>query len=236
MRSVPRPLVVAAVVVVVAVIAAVLGRFRDDPATPTAPPSGGASADADGAVDGDERAVADGRGATSDEDESTGGAARTEGGAVAAAVEYATAPQEWLYLADDQILERLDEVAVPDARDALATDLLADLRPLRDELQDATGTVWFVVAPLATRVDQFDADNATVRVWVVRVLSADGVAAPQSGWHTVTLELAWHRTAWRLAAVSEAEGPTPQIEAGLQPWAPDYLDQELTGFVRVGAA
>ncbi len=159
-----------------------------------------------------------------------------EAGAVAAAMSYVAAPQAWLYLSDEDVAASVASVTTPEAREELVDDLVGEARLLRDELARASGTtVWFVVSPLATRVEAYDEGRATVRVWAVRVLSAEGVAVPQSGWHTVTLELAWHRGDWRIAGLTEAEGPTPQLEAGLQAWAPGYLADELEGFERVGA-
>jgi hypothetical protein len=164
------------------------------------------------------------------------GFARSEAGAVAAAVSYAAAPQSWLYLSDEQVTASAQAVTLPSARDELVPRLVEDARLLRDEMRKAAGTVWFVVAPLATRVETYGDTRATVRVWVVRVLSADGVAVPQSGWQTLTFALEWAEGDWRIATVDETDGPTPQLEAGLQPWAADYLADELTGFRRVGAS
>jgi hypothetical protein len=163
------------------------------------------------------------------------GFARDEAGAVAAAVSYATAAQNWLYLSEEQVAESAGAVALPAARDRLVGELVDQVGLLRDELVETTGTVWFVMAPLATRVDSYSPGRAVVRVWLVRVLSADGVAVPQSGWQTLRFELAWHGGDWRIADTAEVEGPTPQLEAGLQPWSARYLDQELEGFTRIGA-
>jgi hypothetical protein len=164
-----------------------------------------------------------------------GGFARDEAGAVAAAVEYTTAAQNWLYLSDEQVAESAGAVVVPEVRDDLVSELVDQVGLLRDELAESSGTVWFVLAPLATRVDSYSPDGAVVRVWQVRVLSADGVAVPQSGWQTLRFELAWDDGDWRIADTAEVEGPTPQLEAGLQPWSASYLDRELEGFTRVGA-
>lgn len=164
------------------------------------------------------------------------GFSHDEGGAVAAAVSYAAAPQVWLYLSDDQVADTAGAVTAERARDELVPRLVEDARLLRTEVTRAEGTVWFVVSPLATKVESYTVSRAVVRVWLVRVLSADGVAVPQSGWQTVTLDLDWERGDWRIAGVAESEGPTPQLESGLQPWAADYLGSELAGFRRVGAS
>lgn len=161
------------------------------------------------------------------------GFTQTEEGAVAAAVSYAAASQSWLYLDDAQLEEAVGAVVAPTASSHLVDRVSSDVALLRDRLREADGTVWFVVAPLATKLDSFDSTTAVVRVWVVRVLSADGVAVPQSGWLTLTFELGWQGD-WKVTDLSEAEGPTPQLESGLQPWASRYLDETLVGFLRVG--
>jgi hypothetical protein len=159
----------------------------------------------------------------------------TQAGAVAAALSYATAAQNWLYLSDEQVAESAGAVVLPEVGDLLVGELVDQVRLLRDELVKASGTVWFVMAPLASRVDTYSSARVVVRVWLVRVLSADGVAVPQSGWQTLRFELVWQGGDWRIADTAEVEGPTPQLETGLQPWSARYLDRELAGFTRIGA-
>ena len=165
------------------------------------------------------------------------GFSRDEAGAVAAAVSYATAPQSWLYLSDEDVRARVEGIVVPEARDGLAGEVVQEVRLLRTELEQASGTVWFLVSPLATRVEDYDHESgrAVVRVWSVRVLSAEGVAVPQSGWQTTTFRLRWQDDDWKIASTHDADGPVPQLEVGLQPWTADYMGAELEGFVRVGA-
>jgi hypothetical protein len=164
------------------------------------------------------------------------GFSRDEAGAVAAAVSYTTAPQSWLYLSDQDVRAGVEGIVVPEARDELAGDVVQEVRLLRTELEKASGTVWFVVSPLATRLEDYDdgSGRAVVRVWTVRVLSAEGVAVPQSGWQTTTFRLRWQDDDWKIASTHDADGPVPQLEVGLQPWTSDYMGAELEGFVRVG--
>jgi hypothetical protein len=225
----------AVLVVVVVIVIQVIGRSpdRSRSQSPARVPSGAGAAASDerdgvgaGAGPGPHRVV-DGIGV---------GFARDEQGAVAAAMSYASAPQAWLYQADEQVTSTANAIVVPAARDGIVPDIVEEARVLRNEVSKSPGVVWFVVAPLATRVESYDEDRATVRVWVVRVLSAEAVAAPQSGWTTLTLGLAWDRDDWRIRSVDEVEGPVPQVEAGQQPWAPEYLAAKLSGFERVGAA
>src|SRR5690606_35810201 len=77
---------------------------------------------------------------------------RSEAGAVGAAVSYATAPQSWLYLSDEDVTAGVESIAAPEAQAELAGQAVQDVRLLRTELERSTGTVWYVVSPLATRV------------------------------------------------------------------------------------
>jgi hypothetical protein len=223
----------AAVVAVMAIGAVLVGVGGRTSATP--PPATSTPSAVQAAVDDDEPPAGQG---PSDLIAGVGvGFPRDEAGAVAAAVSYARAPQSWLYLSDDDVTAGVAGIVVPEARDELAGDVVQEVRLLRTELEQASGTVWFVVSPLATRVDDYDEDSgrAVVRVWSVRVLSAEGVAVPQSGWQTTTFRLRWHDDDWKIVSTHDADGPVPQVEVGLQPWTADYLGDELDGFVRVGA-
>ena len=137
------------------------------------------------------------------------GFSHDEAGAVAAAVSYTMAPQAWLYRSDEVVRASVEAVTVPAARADLVPGLVEDARLLRDELSEASGDVWFVVAPLATRVESYRDGPGHGAGVGHRVLSADGVAVPQAGWHTETFELAWVGGDWRIAGVEETEGPTP---------------------------
>jgi hypothetical protein len=140
-------------------------------------------------------------------------------------------------LSDEDVMAGVAGIVVPEARDDLAGDVVQEVRLLRTELENASGTVWFVVSPLGTRVDDYDDESgrAVVRVWSVRVLSAEGVAVPQSGWQTTTFRLRWEDDDWKIVSTHDAEGPVPQLEVGLQAWTADDMADELDGFVRVGA-
>jgi hypothetical protein len=232
-RGLPRPrrvAVLAAVAVVVMGLGAILagGGGDEPPGTST-----------DSVATGPDRAGGEPPAGPGPAEVSAGvgvGFSEDEAGAVAAAVSYAIAPQAWLYLSDEDAAASAEAIVLPDAREEIVGDVVQEVGLLRDELASSSGTVWFVVSPLATRVEDFDetSGRAVVRVWTMRVLSAEGVAVPQSGWQTLTFNLRWHAGDWKIASMDEADGPVPQLEAGLQPWTSDYLAGELEGFSRVG--
>lgn len=154
-------------------------------------------------------------------------------GAVSAAVAYATGSQRWLYLTDDQIRAAIAEIATPTAASRLTADVVATVSTARDQLRRSSGRVWWLVRPLAWRVDDLGGRQAQVSVWTVTVLSAAGVAAPQSDYVTVTVDLAWVDGRWRVEGARDTPGPTPITGPHDQPWDAEPFDRALAGFARI---
>jgi hypothetical protein len=158
---------------------------------------------------------------------------RTEPGARATAIALATASQDWLYLDDEQIDRAVHAIATASAAPSLSAETVAELRTARDGLAKSTGRVWWLVRPLASRVEKFDPATARVVVWTVTILSAADVALPQADWMRVTVDLAWEGDAWRLQAIDDVPGPTPMTGTKDRPWQPEPFDEALGGFERV---
>lgn len=158
---------------------------------------------------------------------------RDEAGAVAAAVAYTAAPQRWLYLTDDEIAAAVEEVATPEAAGPLVAETVEEISVAREELAQTSGRVWWLVHPLAWRVESHSPDDATVAVWTVTVLSAAGVALPQTEWLTVTVDLTWVDGNWRVDAVRDRPGPTPMTGPQDEPWDAQPFDDALEGFTRM---
>lgn len=157
----------------------------------------------------------------------------SEDGAVAAAVTYATASQRWLYFSDDELAAAVAALATPAAAESLTVEVTSEVALARDELARTSGRVWWLVRPLATRVEHVTTANARVSVWVVTILSATDVAAPQAEWLTVTVDLAWVDDDWRVDGVRSTLGPTPLSGLKDEPWTAARFDDTLDGFTRV---
>lgn len=159
----------------------------------------------------------------------------SQAGARAAAIDFATASQNWLYESDAQVAASVRAIATPAAAASLSVETVSEMGDARQGLAGASGPVWWLVRPLASRVDSFDAATAQVVVWVVSVLSAPGVALPQATWMRVSLDLAWETGAWRVSGISEVPGPTPASPAGNQASSAQSFGAALAGFDRVGS-
>lgn len=158
---------------------------------------------------------------------------RDEAGAVETAVDFAAAPQGWLYFDDREIAAAVAEVASPRATADLTAETVAAVRAARDELAQSSGRVWWLVHPLAWRVESFSGTEATVAVWVVTLLSAAGVAMPQTEWVTDLVDLVWVDDGWRVDDSIERPGPTPLTGPGDRPWEAQPFDDALDGFTRL---
>lgn len=153
--------------------------------------------------------------------------------AATAAVRFATAPQQWLYLTDEEVEAAVREIAAPRRADDLTASVVEDIRDAREGLSESSGPVWWIVRPVAVHVDDLSDDRATVEVWAVTVLSAPEVAAPQAEWRTVGLDLVWIDGDWRVDVVRDTPGPTPMVGPGDRPWDAVPFDEAMEGFVRL---
>jgi hypothetical protein len=157
----------------------------------------------------------------------------TEEGAVRTAVRVVAESQDWLYLSDDDVRAAVLSVATPLAGPALAELTVADVAAARAELGLSSGPVWWLVHPLASRVTAFTPQAAEVEVWAVTVLAAVDVAAPQTEWLTVTVDLAWSVEGWEVESIRDRPGPSPMLGPRDQPWDAAPFSDALDGFARL---
>ena len=152
-----------------------------------------------------------------------------------AAITYASASQDWLYLTDEQIERAIRAATVPERADQLVRETVSELGVAREGLQYSAGRIWWFVRPLATKVESLTSDRALVSVWVVTVLSAADVAVPQSDWMTLDIALRRMGDRWLLESIDDTVGPTPLSGVRDEPWQPEPFDDALAGFERIGS-
>lgn len=170
-----------------------------------------------------------------DSDDGVDGQGSPRDAARDAAITYASASQDWLYLTDQQIEDAIRAVTVPERADQLVRETVSELSVARDGLQHSAGRIWWFVRPLATKIESLNADRANVSVWVVTVLSAADVAVPQSDWMTLDIALRLVDGRWLLESIDDTVGPTPMSGVRDEPWQPEPFDDVLAGFERIGS-
>jgi hypothetical protein len=159
---------------------------------------------------------------------------RTVESAREAALAYASASQQWLYLDEGEIEGAIRGITTTAAAERLVRQTAGEVAVARDALVHAAGPVWWFVRPLASRVT-VDEDRAEASVWLVTVLSAADVALPQADWLTLDLKLVWRSGAWLLDSIEDRPGPTPMSGLRDEPWQPEPFNDALHGFKRVGS-
>lgn len=164
---------------------------------------------------------------------------RDESGARQAAVDFASAVrQRAMYLSADAARELLESWTAPGVAASEVTADVNELEQLRASLAAAGGAVWWVVSPLAVKVEAFAADRARVAVWTVTVLASGPaagvdatVAAPAAYYRTATIDLQWvDGTGWSVWAAAWATGPVPMTAPGDTPATPAEFLGALDGF------
>lgn len=165
------------------------------------------------------------------------GFARTRDGARAAGLAYtATVSQRVLYFDDEQTAAALESIAANAARDTFVADTIRQLEAARAPLSAGSGTAWWLVRPLAWKIEAYTPDRARIAVWLVRVLARPGVVVPQSSWVTETVEVVWERGDWRLWSTATQPGPTPILDGSDLAESATEFDAALLDYTPVDAA
>lgn len=67
--------------------------------------------------------------------------------------------------------------------------------------------------PLTARVVEADQRIARVEIWSVLVVGVHDLGAPRQAWRTVTVDLVWEASDWKIDGWSARQGPTPMLDA-----------------------
>lgn len=164
---------------------------------------------------------------------------RSEAGARQTAIDYlSTVKQRFLYLAPEPGRGLLEAWRAPGVTDRELTIGVEQFHRLRDALSAAGGEVWWVVSPLAVKVEAYDHDRARVAVWTATVLAAGAapgvdatVPAPSVFFRTGAVDLVWvSGSGWSVWSASDSPGPVPMLAPEDPPSSPPEFLAALAGF------
>ncbi|MFB7836155.1 hypothetical protein [Streptomyces sp. NPDC056056] len=207
-----------AIVLVVGILLMLTGGKKDKQSTDEPAPKSTASSQAGGTGPGVK--------AKSVKDGVPVGYPQTKDGAAAAAVNFQTARSSPTYFTDEgqrhQVLKTvMTSAALPvqqQTDDQTAKGLMAALGVTAQTAPDMV----LRAAPLGTSVSAFSSETATVKVWMTEVVGVptDKSAMPVAAtWSTYTLILQWQGGDWKVATISQANGPTPLVTGDSAPSA-----------------
>ncbi len=167
---------------------------------------------------------------TIDDDGIPMGFARTRVGAVAAAASYVATGQALLDLPPTQLPRAIRRFASTETAERQIAVLTDQLDAVRDVLSAGKGRTRYLQAALATRLESFNEDRASVAVWSIGVLWRSGAADPQAGWTTSVFDLVWEDDTWKVWAETITSGPAPAPNGGTAPVDATELDRLLAGY------
>jgi hypothetical protein len=139
---------------------------------------------------------------------------RTKEGAATAAQAYDDAlGRAAFFMTADQRRSVVDTISSTAMLDQIAKDeeQAAEVGAKAFDLAKDQGQLVERAAPLGYRVVSFTADSARVETWTATVFGKPGVGhGVTAQFKTTTIDLAWERSAWRLAGTPQGkDGPTP---------------------------
>jgi hypothetical protein len=155
----------------------------------------------------------------------------TEAGARAAGVAYASEVEQKMLYLDDVAIDRAERQITADVRaDQLLAQRHQAVDTWRASLETGQGQLWWVVSPLASKVESRTGDRARVLVWVSYLVSRPGATAPRVWFGVQTIDLVWEHDDWKIWSHALDAGPTPQAAPGSKPSDATELGQRLGGF------
>jgi hypothetical protein len=163
---------------------------------------------------------------------------RSEAGTRQAAIDYlSTVRQRLVYLNEETGRLVLADWAAPGVAVTSIDGELEQAAMLRNGLSADGGDVWWIVSPLAARVDAYSGDRARVSVWLSSVIGAGAdphasneSTQPMSRYQTDTVELVWADGRWTVWATSSVDGPTPMTAPSSVIVTPEAFITSMSGF------
>lgn len=163
---------------------------------------------------------------------------RSEDGVRQVAVDYlVTVRQRLVYLTEEAGTEVIAAWAAPGVASGTIERDVTEAAALRGRLTADGGQVWWVVSPLAIRVEAYSPDRARVSVWQTSVIASGADPAvsteatqPMARFQTDTVELVWSDDRWTVWSTTSTDGPTPMLAPSLAIATPDVFMSSLDGF------
>lgn len=163
---------------------------------------------------------------------------QSENGVRQVAVDYlVTVRQRLVYLTEQAGTEVLTAWAAPGVAAGTIEREVTEAAALRGRLTADGGQVWWVVSPLAIRVEAYAPDRARVSVWQTSIIASGADPAvsteatqPMVRFQTDTVELVWSQDHWTVWSTTSTEGPTPMLAPSLAIATPDVFMSSLAGF------
>lgn len=160
-------------------------------------------------------------------------AVRTRAGAATAASAAITAFELSVVLDAARLEATIATVAAHGYREQLLATYRQGAAAFREKLgigSTPEPVVFVRTSPIAYRVEEYSASEATVSVWTVGVLGSGATVTPQQTWSTQRVALRWEDGGWKVAGFDRQSGPTPPLASAESADSPTTLFSAIPSF------
>ncbi len=140
------------------------------------------------------------------------GFAHSREGAVAAATNLVLTLEQAGGADRDTALKAYGVLAADASRDQLASEMAASWDSLHKGIIDNgpnQKTLFLRTIPVGHDVIRYAEDRATVQIWTLTIVAANGLRQPVSSWETASVEVVWEHDDWKIWSADSTAGPSP---------------------------
>lgn len=133
-------------------------------------------------------------------------------GAVAAATNLVLALEQAGNTDRDAALRAYRMLAADASKDQLASEMAASWDSLHKGITDNGpnhSTLFLRTVPVGHDVVRYTDDRATVQVWTLTIVAANGLRQPVATWETASVEVVWEHDDWKVWSADSTAGPAP---------------------------
>jgi len=139
------------------------------------------------------------------------GFSHDERGAVAAATNLVLALEQAAAVEQQQAVDAYGTLAASASRETLTAEMSLAWEALRDSVS-ANGprapSLFVRTIPVGHTIVRYSSEQATIDVWLLTLVAAEGLAEPLASWETATVELTWEDDDWKVWSATSSPGPT----------------------------
>lgn len=183
---------------------------------------------------GDIRIAVDPAGPTDKVDGVGVGFAHSEAGAVAAATNLVLTLEQAAATDRNSAVRAYETLAAEASRSSLAQDMETTWQALNNGVATngpPSSSLFLRTVPIGHQLTRYADDRATVEIWTLTLVAANGMAEPLAAYETAKIEVVWEDDDWKVWSASSDDGPVPAWSAPTTT-TDDFLGsvEELEGY------
>lgn len=140
------------------------------------------------------------------------GFSRSEDGAIAAATNLILTLEQASTTDRSNAIQAYEILAADGSKHSLGADMAATWDALHGTISangPARSSLFLRTVPVGHQLTRYSDDRATVEIWTLTVVAANGMLEPLATWETATVEVVWEAEDWKIWSALSTEGPAP---------------------------